>query len=309
MAFDKISRALHIFGAKVYDHRADIEFGGGVICDVGSTILLVKAAIDVAEDIKHYANLKKHMKDDGILTDLEQKNILKDTGKDVAVKVIKKSAPGVVLKAAEIVLYGLSHKTLTDENDRLNLVATSAVASYELLKKRIAETDGADHLRDLLNGDTKVKETVNEETGEVTQTKENDGEGVAGQYAYFFGPDYTNPEYDEEHPVYTTGSFETAPGANFVFISSVQQHFQFKAQHEGHWLLKDALKELGYPKSVYMDERIAKAGNVYRNKDGSYNEVSFGLDDESVAMKEFKEGLNDTALLVFNVVPNVYKLL
>lgn len=291
---EEFLRFIHIAAAKVYDNRSNIEFAASLVGTIGGSAWLAKKTYDISDCIKGYRAKKDEIQKSD-LSEEDKKNELKSlSGSTVKVILKAYAAPTIVIAAAEACAVA-SKVTDRKEIAETNTALLGYVAGYEILKNWIVENEGSEKFREVAYGE-KVNEVVDPETGEVTETTAF-GNVIPGEFAYFF---------DESSSLYSE-----VPGANPTVVRSVLKTTKIRNRYEGYWLLKDVLKDLGFPKKVYMDERIAKVGNVYRNKDGSYNDVDFGIDGEhlSIATQRFNDNLEPVVLLTFNCVPNVYKLL
>lgn len=169
-------------------------------------------------------------------------------------------------------------------------------ATFKDYRKRVAEKYGEEAEKDIRYG-IKSEEVLarikDPETGEEKEVKDialHHEKKPYGDYVKYFDA--------------SSGYWEKSPEYNLAFLLKVQRYWneQIKTRRNGIVFLNEVLKSLG------IEETRAGqiAGWKYDPKDPNFC-IDFGIFRmDSEANRRFVNGLEDTILLDFNCVPDVY---
>lgn len=311
--FNNISRAFHKAGFQLKKHSPEILVAVGVVGTVTSAVLACKATTKVS------AVLEKASKDvEGVHSVLENPELQKayvaeygeeytveESKKDLAIiyaktglEFVKLYAPAVILGAASISCFLVSHNILRKRNLALAAAYATERLGFKEYRDRLIDRFGKDLDRELKYNikSEEIEEEVVNEDGMVSKVK------TTVNYA---DPNYSS-DYARFFDEYCLGWTKSAEH-NYIFVKHVQNWANDKLKAEGRLFLNDVYEALGIPKT--------KAGQVVgwiydeKNPIGD-NYVDFGLlnvYDERA--RDFVNGRERSILLDFNVDGNVWELM
>ena len=319
ITFNDIKGCLKVFGAKAWNHRADIAFVSGTVGTAIGTYLFVKAAKKNEPVIEAYKERKKEIAESEDCSDEEKRHATRDN----TIAVVKGSAKNYVLPATvSAVSYGLqiySHVKTTSDLSKLNTALTASVAAFEALKQRIIATEGEDKWREYAYGEKLGNQTiVDMETGEILE----DGEKTLGtpcnlDFSFPFTAE-TSPEYQD---------YKGANKNRLCIIQSAWEQRLHMDGKKGFVMLRPVFESVfGAGSLRRFPAEWANAGWPAMNPDGTINHISFGfhpvaenptlnikgrpLESFPQATQDFwTEKRNDVRIVFEGVVPNIYDVI
>lgn len=282
---NKIMRFATKVGLKLYKHRSDIAFFGGMGLTALGTGLFVKSTFKQAEINKQHMEVKEQIEDE---EELKQNNreTLKATVKNYALPV-----------AVSVAGYGLEiygHQSVKSDLAIASTALNGMTAAYEAIKARVIATEGEDKWAEYANG-IQVYDEINVEDPNVVEKKVSFTENYAPHSYLFYEPNR---------------NWVPNKGCNKAFLLGKIDELEFKLKQKGVLFEHEALESLGYELRTELKNGIISptAGWVYDpNKDG--HQISFGFDFGDEATKRFMDELEPSVMIRFNCVDDIYNYL
>lgn len=258
---------------KVYENRADIAFVGGMILTtigLGKTIVATHKNHDTIENYKDTIKaLNEDFENEAISEEVfkeERKQLVKETVTTTA-KVY--AVPAGLYVAGEVMkLY--SHRTQ-------KILLKGAEMTIAGLTAKLVE-EAKDHPLEL-------PKPVDKNGNELVMTKVADRDFV---FEYIF--DETNP------------NFSKAPWANKMFLTQMENSWNAVFPQGAGYAVCEIIRSLGAnPEVDFIDANVMTI-LPYKNDDGTFNHISFGLDHNDPMTHRFMMGLENSVKLRIKVV-------
>ena len=289
---NEIKRAITKIGLKLYKHRADIAFFGGMGSTAVGTGLFVKSTFKQAEINRDHENRKFIVEADDSYSEEEKTVELNENNRNT----LKKSIKNYALPAAVTVAgYGLEiygHQSVKSDLVIASTALNGMTAAYEAIKARIIASEGEDKWAEYANGvqvyDEFNPEDPNSPMGEKIRFTEN-----YEPHSYlFYEP---NPNWNPNK------------GCNKAFLLGKLNELEYKLKHKGVLFEHEALEALGYELKTELKNGIISptAGWVY-DPDKSGPQISFGFDYDDEATKRFMSEDEPSVMIRFNCVDDIY---
>lgn len=282
---NKITRFATKIGLKLYKHRADIAFFGGMGLTALGTGLFVKSTFKQAEINKQHTEVKEQIEDE---------EELKQNNRDTLKKTIKNYALPVAVTAAGYGLEIYGHQSVKSDLVVASTALNGMTAAYEAIKARVIATEGEEKWAEYANG-VQVYDEVNVEDPNVVNTKVRFTENYAPHEYLFYEP---NPNWSPNK------------GCNKAFLLGKRNELEFKLRHKGVLFEHEALEALGYDLTTELKNGIISptAGWVYDPKKDGF-QITFGFDYDDEATRRFVNEDEPSVMLRFNCVDDIYNYL
>lgn len=263
-----------------------IFFAAGVVGVVTSAVLACRATLKLEEtldEIKEDVDdiRAKHLAVVPISSEKEYRKDLARVYVRSGVAVGKLYGPSIVVGAASIGALTGSHVQMTRRNSALTATVALVSQAFEEYRDRVRDELGEERERDLHNGVTTEKRTID---GKKVDVKIVDGEGL-GPTSFMFTQQ-------------TSWNWKPEAYTNRTFLECQQNWANMRLQMRGHVILNEVLDSLGMEQTqagcilgwVY-DKNCANDGDNY---------VDFGIFTSEKNI-EFINGSEFDVLLDFNV--------
>ena len=267
-----------------------IELIGGISLVTVGTYKLISNSDKIA-DVKAQSELdKQSVKDideseDGWngLEESRTHYILK-TKVNHAAGYTKACWKGVALIGGGVGLMVLSHATLKSRLVYVSSALATTSASFNKYRERVKADVGEEKDYEYLTG-CSLKSVVTEKDGKVIETtipiyKDTDIEYIP--HSFFF--DETNPNWSKN------------PEDNYMFLTQTLNYLNSRLGIELCLTENQIRDAFGAPRTIAGQA----SGAVYVNPDGTTNQISIGLEDESRVVKAFKDGKEPSFLVVLH---------
>lgn len=283
---NKIARFATKVGLKLYKHRSDIAFFGGMGLTALGTGLFVKSTFKQAEINK------QHMEAKELIEDEEE---LKHNNRETLKATVKNYALPVVVSVAGYGLEIYGHQSVKSDLAVASTALNGMTAAYEAIKARVIANEGEDKWAEYANG-VQVYDEINvEDPNGPAKTKVEFGENYAPHNYLFYEPNR---------------NWVPNKGCNKAFLLGKIDELEFKLKQKGVLFEHEALESLGYELRTELKNGIISptAGWVYDpNKVG--HQISFGFDFGDEATKRFMDELEPSVMIRFNCVDDIYNYL
>lgn len=294
---NKIARFATKVGLKLYKHRSDIAFFGGMGLTALGTGLFVKSTFKQAEINKQHMDKKidTEFKYDARDIDEEQKEeLIKENNQETLKATVKNYALPVVVSVAGYGLEIYGHQSVKSDLAIASTALNGMTAAYEAIKARVIATEGEDKWAEYANG-VQVYDEVNVEDPNVVNTKVRFTENYAPHEYLFYEP---NPNWSPNK------------GCNKAFLLGKRNELEFKLRHKGVLFEHEALEALGYDLTTELKNGIISptAGWVYDPKKDGF-QITFGFDYDDEATRRFVNEDEPSVMLRFNCVDDIYNYL
>ena len=289
MDFSKITRALNKVGLKLYKHRADIAFFGGMGLTAVGTGLFVKSTFNQAEINATHKAEKKIVED----TDSADEK-LKELNRITLKKTVKNYALPVAVTAAGYGLEIYGHQSVKSDLAVASTALNGMTAAYEAIKARIIQEEGEDAWAKYANG-VEVIDVYDLDDPNNPEKKVIFDENYAPHEYLFYEPNrYWSPN----------------KGCNKAFLLGKMNELEFKLKHKGVLFEHEALEALGYDLKIELANGIISptAGWVDDPKKTG-PQIDFGLEYQDEATKRFWDEDEPSVMLRLNCVDDIYRYL
>ena len=295
MDMTKITRFVTKVGLKLYKHRADIAFFGGMGLTAVGTGLFVKSTFKQAEINEVHKNEKSLIKCDSFTGDIDDEKkdeLLKENNRETLKATVKNYALPVAVTVAGYGLEIYGHQSVKSDLAIASTALNGMTAAYEAIKARVIASEGEDKWAEYANGvqvyDEFNPEDPNSPMGEKIRFTEN-----YEPHSYlFYEP---NPNWNPNK------------GCNKAFLLGKLNELEYKLKHKGVLFEHEALEALGYELKTELKNGIISptAGWVY-DPDKSGPQISFGFDYDDEATKRFMSEDEPSVMIRFNCVDDIY---
>lgn len=289
---NEIKRAITKIGLKLYKHRADIAFFGGMGLTAVGTGLFVKSTFKQAEINRDHENRKFIVEADDSYSEEEKTNELNENNRNTLKKSIKNYALPVAVTAAGYGLEIYGHQSVKSDLAIASTALNGLTAAYEAIKARVIAAEGEDKWAEYANGvqvyDEFNPEDPNSPMGEKIRFTEN-----YEPHSYlFYEP---NPNWNPNK------------GCNKAFLLGKLNELEHKLVENGVLFEHEALCSLGYDLPMELKNGIVSptAGWVYDPK-AIGPQISFGFDYDDEATKRFMSEDEPSVMIRFNCVDDIY---
>lgn len=291
---NKIMRFATKIGLKLYKHRSDIAFFGGMGLTALGTGLFVKSTFKQVEINKRHNDIKDFTESYEDADEELKEETLKRNNRDTLKETVKNYALPVVVSVAGYGLEIYGHQSVKSDLAVASTALNGMTAAYEAIKARVIATEGEDKWAEYANG-VQVYDEVNVEDPNVVNKKVNFTENYAPHSYLFYEPNR---------------NWVPNKGCNKAFLLGKMDELEFKLKQKGVLFEHEALESLGYELRTELKNGIISptAGWVYDpHKDG--HQISFGFDFGDEATKRFMDELEPSVMIRFNCVDDIYNYL
>lgn len=291
---NKIARFATKVGLKLYKHRSDIAFFGGMGLTALGTGLFVKSTFKQAEINKRHNDIKDFTESYEDADEELKEETLKRNNRDTLKETVKNYALPVAVTVAGYGLEIYGHQSVKSDLAVASTALNGMTAAYEAIKARVIATEGEDKWAEYANG-VQVYDEINVEDPNVVNKKVNFTENYAPHSYLFYEPNR---------------NWVPNKGCNKAFLLGKMDELEFKLKQKGVLFEHEALESLGYELRTELKNGIISptAGWVYDpHKDG--HQISFGFDFGDEATKRFMDELEPSVMIRFNCVDDIYNYL
>ena len=294
-----VRRTLKTFGATLYKNRARIATVTGMVCVAGGTALVIskaKKATEVANEVE--IQVKEIRKKDA-----EDSWVDKKERSDARLQMVKTAVKGYTKTywlGILIELVGLGLITWSDVQQCKDISAMSALASgyaatIAAIKERVIEDQGEAKWEEYLLGPQVTKVEVLEDGTVVQSTKpiENPNRHCnLPPHCYLF---------DEFNP-----NWEPDARCNMDFLETKLIFLNRLLKKDGFLFENDIRKAIGAPivKSGYTSGILAEYIDP-ETGDKIENRLTFGLEAKTERAQAFRDGVEPSIILMFNLEDNI----
>lgn len=290
----KVKATLKRFGAMCYKNRSNIEFVAGLLLETaGVAVIISKAtkAAEVTEEVsRRLEDVRLGDEENAWESEEERKAEKRDILKYAVVGYTKTYALGVGFVIGGMALNVVSK--ITDNNtisEAYALVASTAAAFSQYRQRVIADVGEEKDQEYLLGPQVTTVDILPD--GTVIQTTEpvenpNGGANLPPHCVMF---DESNQNWTKE------------PGLNRDFLEDCERWLNKRLQYEDFLFENDIRRYIGAP----LVKCGWTAGIFATDKDGNINRLKFGLDAKNPAAQRFRDGVEPSIILQFNVEDNI----
>ena len=295
-----IKKTLKTVGAVLYKNRAKIETAAGITCVVvGTGIVISKArqATTIAEELEVKDTIiKRKDANEEWESRKERSKEVREMVKFAGIEYAKTYALGLGIEAAGLGLIILSDITMNNQIAAVTALAASYATTLGNVRERVIADQGEEKWQEYLLGpqfttvDVMPDGTVVQTTNPLDNPNENLG---LPPHCVFF---------DECN---APNSWEKDPRANRDFLEGHLRWLNERLWVEGFLLENDIRKDLGLP----LVKCGWTSGIFAEDKDGNRQYLDIGLEAKNPAAQRFRDGIEPSILLQFNVEDNIVEQL
>lgn len=276
IAIAKASRGL----LELRKYSPEILTGLGIVGGVTSTVLAVKATLEVDDILTEHQQRVAHAKVSapGGMDNVEVKRAVAKVYARTGVQLSKHYGPAFSLGVASIGCVLAAHGVMRQRNAAILASSKAIESAFTAYRERVREELGEEQERDIFFNLQEEEVTVD---GEKKIVKVQGVNNAMAPYAACF--DETNPNWQGQ------GEY------NLYFLRAQERYANDLLQARGHVFLNEVRNSIGLPHT----KAGAMTGWVKRNGDDF---VDFGIFDKNTPMAlEFVNGNEKSVWLDFNV--------
>lgn len=292
MDMTKITIFVTKVGLKLYKHRADIAFFGGMGLTAVGTGLFVKSTFKQVEINKRHNDIKDFTESFENADEELKEETLKRNNRDTLKETVKNYALPVAVTVAGYGFEIYGHQSVKSDLAIASTALNGMTAAYEAIKARVIAAEGEDKWAEYANGVQIYDEFNPEDPNASNDKKVRFTENYVPHNYLFYEP---NPNWSPNK------------GCNKAFLLSKINELEYKLKHKGVLFEHEALETLGYELKTELKNGIISptAGWVY-DPDKSGPQISFGFDFDDEATRRFVDELEPSVMLRFNCVDDIY---
>lgn len=286
-----LKRKLKKVGAVIYKNRSNIEFVAGLILEAGGTAVIIskaERATEISWKIRDRLDAVRLADEDGIWeSPKERKTEIHAIIKYAVVEYTKCYGIGVGMMIGGMLLNCVSHATDRKDIANLSVAVAGLSATFAQYRARVIEDQGEEKDQEYLLGAQFTTVDVMPD-GTIIQTTEPVDAKFPPHTALF---DECNAPYH----------WEPDARLNRDFLESHLLWLNQKLQADGFLFENDIRRDLGLP----LTKCGWTAGIFAEDKDGNKNYLDIGLNAKNQAAQRFRDGIEPSILLQFNVEDNI----
>ena len=170
---DSIKRTVNSIKLGAKKHKPEIFFGLGVVSVIGGTVLACKQAMDLPDILKEHKRQMEIVHDPKQVPETEKKKLTTKVYFNTAAKIVKKFSLPVAIEICAFIFFGVSFKTLKNENKELAATCANLAMALKNYREGVVDRYGEEVDYQIANGIKKVEveETVTDEKGKEKKVK------------------------------------------------------------------------------------------------------------------------------------------